>query len=499
MNLVIEENKLPDEECELLENFLLKKSEKEIIDSLDDIRTDISNKGKYTKIKKNILITKAKQLKKLVGKIWTKCVSMKFGEILKLLKLIEKLKKIFDSFEESPKQCFNVKCFGDFSNKKLSNFLDENKIMKIAGGGDHIIIFTEDGSIYSYGKNSFGQLGIGNNKTQDYPVKLLFVIENGEKKLISKVNFNDMISCGYSYTFLTINGKTYSFGAGENGRLGDNNCNHTNIPILINCVKMKKIVSGSTFTIGLSKDNELYSCGDKRYNGHGLEEDLLEFRKIDFKGQLFNDVSIGTGGYHTLALTLSGDIYTWGHNRVGQLGFESDKDKIEKDDTQKYETEEDVTEEDEDDHYYHKLPKRITNLPPIIQVRAGWGHSTLLSINKKILGCGRIDEDQFNFEDFSINNKGKKYVSKFTLFNEFNKNIKYIECGGTHSAAITNCDELYLWGNNDEKQLCEFNKNIKTSNIPLLFDSKLISKDDITIKNVILISASTFILYYRNI
>ena len=31
-------------------------------------------------------------------------------------------------------------------------------------------------------------------------------------------------------------------------------------------------------------------------------------------------VSIGSGGYHTLALTQRGDVYAWGHHRVHQLG-----------------------------------------------------------------------------------------------------------------------------------------------------------------------------------
>ena len=35
---------------------------------------------------------------------------------------------------------------------------------------------------------------------------------------------------------------------------------------------------------------------------------------------LIRQVSIGSGGYHTLALTRRGDVYAWGHHRVHQLG-----------------------------------------------------------------------------------------------------------------------------------------------------------------------------------
>jgi alpha-tubulin suppressor-like RCC1 family protein len=30
---------------------------------------------------------------------------------------------------------------------------------------------------------------------------------------------------------------------------------------------------------------------------------------------------VGPGGYHTIILTSNNEIYTWGHNRVGQLGY----------------------------------------------------------------------------------------------------------------------------------------------------------------------------------
>jgi len=32
-------------------------------------------------------------------------------------------------------------------------------------------------------------------------------------------------------------------------------------------------------------------------------------------------ISVGPGGYHTIALTADKEVFTWGHNRVGQLGY----------------------------------------------------------------------------------------------------------------------------------------------------------------------------------
>ena len=31
---------------------------------------------------------------------------------------------------------------------------------------------------------------------------------------------------------------------------------------------------------------------------------------------------MGIGSYHMMALSISGYVYTWGHNQVGQLGYD---------------------------------------------------------------------------------------------------------------------------------------------------------------------------------
>jgi hypothetical protein len=47
---------------------------------------------------------------------------------------------------------------------------------------------------------------------------------------------------------------------------------------------------------------------------------LVPRRLEEFDGVPVSMVSVGPGGYHTVVLTARGQVYTWGHNRVGQLG-----------------------------------------------------------------------------------------------------------------------------------------------------------------------------------
>ena len=74
----------------------------------------------------------------------------------------------------------------------------------------------------------------------------------------------------------------------------------------------------------LTELGELFACGKHEYTGHGLSADLLYPKLLQaFDGVPIKQVSVGPGGYHTIAYTDKGDVYTWGHNRVGQLGYQN--------------------------------------------------------------------------------------------------------------------------------------------------------------------------------
>ena len=67
---------------------------------------------------------------------------------------------------------------------------------------------------------------------------------------------------------------------------------------------------------------KVYSCGKAGFCGHGESNDVMVPMWLDyFDSEEVEQVSISSGGFHTLALTKSGTLYSWGHCRVGQLGI----------------------------------------------------------------------------------------------------------------------------------------------------------------------------------
>ena len=87
--------------------------------------------------------------------------------------------------------------------------------------------------------------------------------------------------------------------------------------------KVKEVYAGSVHSCVLTREGTVYAFGKHEYTGHGDQEDVLEPRLIPiFSGgdadgsggtHLVRQISVGPGGYHTMALTCQvGCVVRWG-------------------------------------------------------------------------------------------------------------------------------------------------------------------------------------------
>ena len=150
-----------------------------------------------------------------------------------------------------------------------------------------------------------------------------------------------------------------------------------------------KIATGSTNSYFLSKTGNVYSCGHKYYLGFYSDKDLSKPYKITFPTKYkIIDVVANSGSYHCLALDSNGRAYSWGHNRVGQLGI------CPKDESMKLYREFDAVNH-KDIAPVLLIPKKINYPFPIFKILCGWGHSGFIS-NGKLFLFGRNMEGQIN-------------------------------------------------------------------------------------------------------
>ena len=138
--------------------------------------------------------------------------------------------------------------------------------------------------------------------------------------------------------------------------------------------------AGSVHTAFLATRGQVFTCGKSEYAGHGTSYDVLTPLIVEtLKDVEVTQITVGPGGYHTIVLTNKNEIYSWGHNRVGQLGYVNNPS----------------VPRNVEGAFYLPKPAQIKGIfaedtsKVITQLVAGWGHSGLLTSDGTPYLCGR--------------------------------------------------------------------------------------------------------------
>ncbi|RDD40061.1 putative E3 ubiquitin-protein ligase HERC4 [Trichoplax sp. H2] len=210
--------------------------------------------------------------------------------------------------------------------------IDENCILKathvdlttnhtiklISCGLNHTILLLQDGQIYSCGSNDYGQTGRQRNN------KRFARIDAFESMRITNVSSN-----GANHN-LAINDKNciYAWGDNSDGQLGVTDQNLKQFyrtPRQIKSLSKFAVVQvacGQSHSLAVINDGTVFSWGSNRYGQLGIDSNVssVEPKQI-LKLSGFYIVQIAAGGAHSLAITNSGALLTWGKNSFGQLGL----------------------------------------------------------------------------------------------------------------------------------------------------------------------------------
>ena len=162
-------------------------------------------------------------------------------------------------------------------------------ISKVAQGARHSVALAADGHVYTWGDNRHGQLGNG-DMTDDKklkPVKVVTVPATDTEPAVALENVID-IAAGDDFTVaLDASGNVWVFGNNADNMLG------------------VYVESGETITDIATDINVARRVMTERNNTNTY---------------LSGIVQIAAGSRHILALTEDGDVWAWGDNTYGQLG-----------------------------------------------------------------------------------------------------------------------------------------------------------------------------------
>lgn len=206
------------------------------------------------------------------------------------------------------------------------------KVVQIAALGDHSLVLTEDGRVYSWGDNEYGQVGngtIGRSNDALSPVDITgnFNLPAGQKII-------EIYAAWDSSFALTDNGRVFAWGDNHSGQLATGDTEDKAVPTEVTFPFDGQMITLATdsHVLALTDTGHLYSWG---YNDHGQAdgtgerpgagEDMSVMRPIEItdKLELSSDVtikSIGAGSNSSLVLLSDNSAWVWGQNDYGSLG-----------------------------------------------------------------------------------------------------------------------------------------------------------------------------------
>lgn len=200
---------------------------------------------------------------------------------------------------------------------KLIETLRSKRIRDIACGSSHSAAITSAGELYTWGLGEYGRLGHNDNFTQLKPKLVQALL--GHRVV--------QVACGSrdaQTLALTEEGLVFSWGDGDFGKLGRGGSEGCFVPHQVerlNDVGVIQIECGAQFSLALTKTGEVWTWGKGDYFrlGHGSDQHVRKPTPIQgLRGKKV--IHVAVGALHCLAVTDTGQVYAWGDNDHGQQG-----------------------------------------------------------------------------------------------------------------------------------------------------------------------------------
>ncbi|XP_065832874.1 serine/threonine-protein kinase Nek9-like isoform X2 [Oscarella lobularis] len=288
------------------------------------------------------------------------------------------------------------------------------------------------------------------------------------------------VSAGHChFAVVTVNKQLYTWACGQIdvvGQLGHGDRESYDSPKRVDAlldVTLQHSVCGRDFTMSLSDDGRLFSCGSDGWGCLGDGDDVVATQeetttvetfvlsplRVAFFGDLRRVNSVACGDAHVVVLTDSKEVYSWGCGKHGRLGLGS-QDNV---------------------STPTKVP--VPGRSSVVLVSCGARGTMLLTGNGRVLACGDNELNQlglnvsFNVKTSNQYRKTQLVSFKWSLspvkaLNRYH--IMSVACGSDHSAVINDAGCLILFGSNEYGQLGVGDFRRRQS--PVLVKGKLLRK-----------------------
>ena len=268
----------------------------------------------------------------------------------------------------------------------------------IACGGDSSAAIKEDGTLWTWGYNRYGQLGCGLDGSVYYQVENPTQIMDNAKS----VSLGNMHSAA-----IREDGTLWVWGLNDHGQVGDGSSEQEiNAPVKV-LDDVAFVSLGGSHSSAITKDGSLWTWGlnDRGQLGDGTTEDRGTPVKV-----MDGVASVSLGASHSAAVKQDGSLWIWGDNSHGQLGDETAENRI--------------------------TPVKV--MDGVVSVSLGSSYSAAIRSDGSLWAWGLNDDGQVG--DGTTENR----ITPVKVMD----GVESVSLGATHSAAVAKDGSLWTWGFN---------------------------------------------------
>ncbi|MGA9140433.1 MAG: hypothetical protein WBZ29_09430 [Methanocella sp.] len=297
-----------------------------------------------------------------------------------------------------------------------------DNIKAVSAGLGYVLALKNDGTVWAWGKNTYGNLGDGTTDSSVVPVQV--------KGLTDVV----AVAAGGGHSLaLKSDGTVWSWGRGVYGELGtgaispleQDGIRRDTIkvlePVKVNISSVVAIDAGTFFSVALKADGTVWAWGDDRGERDFLGDYTHEAKSLPTRVAIDNVTAVACGYSHTLVLKDGGTVWGWGANWNYQLGTLGD--------------------------YVQVAPVKVEEFSDAVAIAAGYSNSYAIRSDGSVWAWGSDTDGEL----------GNGVAHMPPVMDPVRvvgiKGVTRISAGNSYCLAIRNDGSLWAWGRGSEGQM----------------------------------------------
>jgi alpha-tubulin suppressor-like RCC1 family protein len=306
-----------------------------------------------------------------------------------------------------------------------------NSVSAIMGGEVHNVAIKSDGTVWTWGANAFGQLGNGTTNDSWTPV------QTGLDAVPPLTSVTKLGGRPYFTLAVKSDGTIWAWGMNRYGQMGNGTVNplsvpQVTVPVLVSnswaggaINSPRQVTCGYQFGAALTTNGTVWTWGGGTHGELGQGTPTSNSVPAQVPG-LTNIVSISAGWFHILAVKSDGTAWAWGNNSNGELGDGTTGNR--------------------------SNAVQVLSVSNVVAVSGGDSHSSVLTADGTIWKFGLNDVGELGN---GTTNASPNPFPAMILTDKFGhgfSNVVAMAARDYHNIALKSDGSVWMWGANDQGQ-----------------------------------------------